>query len=94
MRTMWYATIQAMLGKLYILSLYYTLCVPPPFDKPIPTILSDHSFLGGWGVRNNRMDFGHEQPTTYLTTMNEIISNPARGYVFSVQFPDPEQQCK
>ncbi|KAH9976619.1 hypothetical protein BGW80DRAFT_871766 [Lactifluus volemus] len=67
-RTMWYGTIQAMLGKLYILSLYYTL--------------------------NNRMDLDHEPPTTYLTTMNEIISNPARGYVFSRQFPDPEQQCK
>jgi hypothetical protein len=43
---MWYATIQAMLGKLYILSLFYTLCVPPHFDKSIPTILSDHSVFG------------------------------------------------
>ncbi|KAI0255438.1 hypothetical protein BJV78DRAFT_672325 [Lactifluus subvellereus] len=70
-RQMWYATIQAMLGKLYVLSLYYSL--------------------------NNRMDLAHEPPTTYVPTMNTslgVMSTPARQYVFSVHFPDPEQQCQ
>ncbi|KAI9512131.1 hypothetical protein F5148DRAFT_96949 [Russula earlei] len=66
---MWYATIQAMLGKLYVLSLYSTL--------------------------NNRIDLTNEPPVTYVSTINgslDGIGSPMQRYVFSVHFPDREQQ--
>jgi len=66
---MWYAAIQAMLGKLYILSLYSTL--------------------------NNRIDLTTEPPVTYISTINPSlggVGSPMQRYVFSVHFPDQEQQ--
>lgn len=45
-----------------------------------------------FGDRNNRMDLNDEPPTTYVTTMDVSVDSPTRRYVFSVHFPDSEQQ--
>jgi hypothetical protein len=81
-----------MLGKLYVLSFYYALCVLF-FDGSICRNVSDYFLV----VRDNRMDLTHEPPTTYLPTVNTslgVMSTPTPQYVFSVHFPNPEQQCQ
>ena len=69
-------------------------CASPFFDESIVE-MGLIAFLGG--VRNNRMDLAREAPTTYVPTMNTslgVMSTPTRQYVFSVHFPDAEQQCQ
>jgi hypothetical protein len=93
---MWYAAIQAMLGKLYVLSLYFTLYAPVFFGTPV--VGASHCLrLTLFGDRNNRMDLAtNEPPVTYATTMDvslDSMGSPTRGYVFSVHFPDREQVC-
>jgi hypothetical protein len=83
---MWYAAIQAMLGKLYVLSLYFTLYAPASFGTHCLRLTTL------FGDRNNRMDLNDEPPTTYVTTMDVSVDSPTRRYVFSVHFPASEQQ--
>jgi len=90
---MWYSVIQAMLGKLYVLSLYSTLYVPL-------LLVAHHQQPGAtnpfWrACRNNRIELTTEPPVTYISTINaslDGVGSPMRRYVFSVHFPDQEQQ--
>ena len=92
---MWYATIQAMLGKVYILSLFFTLYVPTPFWRP-GLRYSNSCVTDCLGDRNNRMDLTNEPPVTYVSTVNaslDGVGSPAQRYVFSVHCQPLEQAC-
>ena len=85
---MWYAAIQATLGKLYVLSLFFTLYALRR--------ASSGSAANSFGDRNNRMDLADEPPATYVTTINGSIDGmglPPQQYVYSVQYRGREQQC-
>ncbi len=96
---MWYPAIQAMLGKLYVLSLYYTLYAFS-FGNPFVGFFCHCSVClinAFWGHRNNRMDLSNEPPVTYVTTRGasslDSMGSPTRRYVLSLPFPDQEQSC-
>ena len=92
----WYPTIQAMLGKLYVLSLYFTLYAPAFFGKTLSwgSVCLINAL---WG-RNNRMDLTSEPPTTFVTTMDgaslDSMGSPTQRYVLTLPFAErSEQRC-
>ncbi|KAI0297019.1 hypothetical protein B0F90DRAFT_1742388 [Multifurca ochricompacta] len=68
-RQMWYSVLQGMIGKLYVLSLFYNLCASPDFCLSVAC--TDIHRLDA-GCRNTRTLFVSEQeerPTTCLSSL-------------------------